>query len=836
MGRQPTEECAAASAPPRQWPPDRHADFLHTRLDLQVDPRTRTLAGVATHRLVPIAKPLRRLALDLCELTVDAVSLGGRKLAFRHQEGTLDIFFKPALPAGREVDVDIAYHGSPRTGLNFTGPEPGYPDRPYQAWSQSQHEYARHWFPCHDFPHQKQTTELIVEAPAQFETVSNGRLVSVEQRGESRRWHWREDVPHATYLVSLVVGTFETWEDEVDGVPLHYHVPPGRRDDGHRCFDETPAMIRIFAEMTGTPYPFEKYASVVVQDFIWGGMENTSATTFSERILAARAAMPDHEPAGLVSHELAHQWFGDLITCRDWSHGWLNEGFATFAWPYYAERAYGLDDSERLYLEHAAGFIGAERSSRRPTVSNEYSEAADLFDSRIYDKGAWVLRMLRHQLGDDTFFAAVREYFRRHAGGLVVTEDLVRAFEDTSGKSLGWFFDQWVFGAGFPEFEVRHHWDESQGQATIRVRQKQQLDELTRVFRAPLVVDFGLRGGRATKRQVEVGTRGPEESFSFKLPEQPRWVRFDTGNQVLKTLDFDRSEEMLLAQLRHDEMTGRVEAVEGLGGKATPGATRALARTVAEDPYWYVQGAAALALGRIQSAAARQALLGSLTHSDSRVRTSVAGALGSFGRDHEIAAALTRTIAKDNSRYVVSAAASALGRTGSAGAIPTLATASRRPAHPDTTRDGALRGLAALRHHDALAPILTAAGPGTPPRVRATALVCGAQLARTTGRADREEVARVAVGLLRDPLYFVRRGAVACLSTLGDSSAIPAITDVLTSDLEAGVRSEARAAIAHLSQASVDEQEIAGLRSEVEALRGESRALNERLDRLERRC
>ena len=818
-----------AGAEPR-YPPDRVADIRHTRLELRVDPRRKTLSGVATHRLAPIARPLRRLPLNLVELTVDGVTMGGKNLEFDHHDGVLDIHFKPALAVGKEVEVSVAYHGSPRTGLNFTGPDKAYPDRPYQAWSQGQDEYARFWFPTHDFPNQKQTTEVIVEAPADFETVSNGTLLSCETRGRVKRWHWSQEVPHVSYLVSLVVGKFDRWDDEVAGVPLQYYVPPGRVADGHRAFDETPQMVSILSELAGTPYPYSKYASVVVQDFTWGGMENTSATTYIDDLLPDERAAPDYDSGRLVSHELAHQWFGDLLTCREWAHGWLNEGFATYAWPYYAERARGLDEAQRLHLEHADQYFAEDREYRRAIVNRSYTEPTELFDVHLYEKGSWVLWMLRHVLGNDLFEAGVHEYVRRHRGGLVVTEDLVRAMEDTSGRALGWFFDQWVFGGGHPEFEVSHRWHEDDGLVSLRVRQKQKTDDLTHIFRMPVQVAFGLPGGRTEVHLVEVGTRGPDDGFTFKLPGRPTWVRFDEGNRVLKTLDFPRDEDLLMGQLRHDEVTGRVEAAQQLGRKGSPAAVSALARTLDRDDAWFVQAAAARALGQAQGEAARDALLAGLGHPRSRVRTAVAAALGGFHGDDAVAAALLKTLRNDRSYTAAGAAAAALGRIGAVRAVPDLIKAADRASHRGLVASGALRGLAALRDPQHLDAILERAQPGREQRVRAVALVAAAALARSTGREQRDEVRRFAERSLRDPLYFVRRGAIKALEDLGDPGAIPALRATIDRDVEGAVRYEARVAIDGLRRASGDDRALGQLRDEVEELRKSNRDLRDRVD------
>ena len=817
-----------------RYAPDRVADIRHIRLELQVDPVRRTLKGTATHRLAPLARALKRLPLNLEELTVDSVTMDGRELDFEHQGGVLDIRFKPAVAVGREVEVSIRYHGSPRTGLNFTGPDQDYPDRPHQAWTQGQDEYSRFWFPNHDFPNQRQTTEVIAEVPAEYETVSNGRLVSVEKRGKWRRWHWLQEVPHVSYLVTLVVGKFERWEEAgPGGVPLQYYVPPGRVADGHRAFDETPEMVRILSELAGTPYPYSKYASVVVQDFTWGGMENTSATTYIDDILPSARAKPDYDTGRLVSHELAHQWFGDLLTCREWAHGWLNEGFATYAWPHYAEKAYGMDEAQRLHLEHADLYFAEDREYRRPIVARSYTEPFELFDTHLYEKGAWVLWMLRTLLSEDLFTAGVHEYVRRNATGLVVTEDLVRAMEDTSGRSLGWFFDQWIYGGGHPEFEVAYSWDEDARSAAIKVQQRQKVDEVTHVFRAPVRLAFGLPGSRTVVHEVEVGTRGADDGFSFALAARPRWVRFDEGNRVLKTLDFERPDELLVAQLEQDEMTGRVEAALQLGRRGSPVAVAALGRALVKDGFWFSQAAAARGLGRAQGEVARDTLLGGLQHPRSRVRTAVASALGSFYGDDQVASALTRALERDSSYAVAGTAAASLGSIGARGSIAALRKALDRPSHRGVIEQGALRGLAGLRSAEHLPAILDRARPGVDQRVRSGALVSAAGLARSLGREHRDGVRRVAELSLRDPLYFVRRGAIRSLELLGDTEAIPALRATVDRDVEGAVRYEARVAIHALREATTRDRELAVLRDELEELRKANRELRDRVDRLE---
>src|SRR6202171_5022005 len=356
------------------------------------------------------------------------------------------------------------------------------------------------------------------------------------------------------------------------GLPLDSCVPVGRRKDGERSFANTPEMIRCLAAFAGQPYPYAKYAQVAVPDFTWGGMENTSATTLTDFALQDERSLPDNDFDSLVAHELAHQWFGDLVTCREWAHAWLNEGFASYCEYVWSEWYLGEDEAQEKRRVDAAAYLAEDARYRRPIVWRTYFEPVELFDTHLYEKGAWVLWMLRNVVGTDLFKQAIQASVARHREGLVTPPDLVRVFEDITARSLGWFFDQWVYGAGHPEFEVNYSWDEDAGVARVAVKQSQKVEGDSTLFPMPVQNAFGQPGRKQpVVENVEVGARGEaEDGFSVSLTKRPTWVRFDHENKILKTLKFDRPEELLLAQLREDESSGRIEAAEALATKGTP--------------------------------------------------------------------------------------------------------------------------------------------------------------------------------------------------------------------------------------------------------------------------
>ena len=225
-----------------------------------------------------------------------------------------------------------------------------------------------------------------------------------------------------------------------------------------RFMGKTPQMIRFYGEKLGQPYPYAKYAQVCVPDFIAGGMENITATTMTDSALHDEIAELERDEDGLVAHELAHQWFGDLLTCKDWSHIWLNEGFASYFGPLFTEHDRG-DDVFRLEMKGSLeGYLGSDQRYRRPIVESLYETSDDMFDGVTYSKGACVLHTLRGLLGDVAWWKGIRAYVAAHKFQVVETDDFRKAMETASGKDLKWFFDQWVYKAGHPELKVRWHY------------------------------------------------------------------------------------------------------------------------------------------------------------------------------------------------------------------------------------------------------------------------------------------------------------------------------------------------------------------------------------------
>ncbi|MGB2693719.1 MAG: HEAT repeat domain-containing protein, partial [Dehalococcoidia bacterium] len=526
------------------------------------------------------------------------------------------------------------------------------------------------------------------------------------------------------------------------------------------------------------------------------------------------------------------------LTCRDWAHGWLNEGFATYFDALFCEHNLGVDAFRYEMRQNAEIYLRDDKARyRRPIVDNVYHEPIDLFDRQLYEKGAWVLHMLRFELGDDLFWKAIRHYIAKHRGANVTTPDLQRAIEESTGRNIDAFFDQWVYGAGHPELTVSYEWDEGAKQAKVTVKQTQSSEQRTaEVFRTPVIVDFTV-GRAAQSFRVQLTER--EQSFYFPLTERPKLMRFDPGGWLLKTVQFKRSPEQLTYQLQNDDdVLGRIDAAKDLAKLGTKDAIDALKRAVQRDPFWGAQAEAARALGTISSEPALDALLGCLRVTNPRARRAVVTALGEFrdespaNRGARAAGALQRLLRRgDASYYVEAAAAAAIGKTRSERAFLALESALDTESHNDVIRARAFEGFAALRDDRAVPIAIEWTRYGQPPQPRDAATMCLGTLGKYAER--KEPILDRLVELLDDPGLRTRIAAVNALATLGEDRAVSAIQRLIERELDGRVVRRCREVIRSLREGRDKGEEVQKLRDELDKMREEQRTVKDRLEKLE---
>ncbi|HEX4419802.1 MAG TPA: M1 family aminopeptidase [Kofleriaceae bacterium] len=818
-----------------KWAPDRVVDIQHLALAIEVDPARRSVAGTATLRVVVIAPGTRSVELDAVELTIERITVGGGDAGFRHDGKRLRIELPGGAAAGAELVIAVTYRGSPRRGLYFIAPDEGYPHKPTQVWTQGQDEDSRYWFPCFDSPNAKATSEVTVTVPAALFAVSNGTLVSDRTDGDRRILHWRLDVPHSCYLVTLAVGDFATIETRWHDMPVVYYVERGREAAAERTLARTPQMLELFSRRFGVPYPYPRYAQVFVADFIFGGMENTSATTLTDTVLLDERAAIDYDVDALVAHELAHQWFGDLVTCRDWGEGWLNEGFATYSEYLWREHHEGRDAADLELDEWAEMYFGEDSGRYRRTIATKhYEEPIDIFDHHLYEKGGRVLHMLRDVVGDAAFDRALAHYLGKHRHGVVESRDLARAVEEATGKNLDWFFSQWVIdGAGHPELDVAIGWDADAGLASVAVEQVQKVDARTPLFRIPTRVRF--RVGDAD-HDVALDIVDSKQVFHVRLDGEPRQAIFDPGRVVLSSVKVVKPERVWVAELAGATLAiDRSTAAQALARRGGPAAERALGEALVRDKFWAVRGSAALGLATLRTPNARDRLIHALSvEVHPRARRVIARALGDFVHDPAAGAALAQVVERGDASYFVEAeAALSLGKTRTPRAGELLRVAATRDSFNDIIRHYAYRGLAEARDDSALGLLVDGVRWGRVTQGRRAATMALAVLMR--GRRDREarDVRERLELLLGDRDFRVQAAAIEALALVGDPAAIAGLRRMIDRELDGRLRRRGKEVIRDLEHGTSATEDLRRLRDELAELRSLTGALRDRLDRLE---
>ncbi len=821
----------AEESAPEHGPRDKDFHVKHIRLEIELDAKARTVAGTSTLTLAPINDGLRKIELDAVDLTIRSVRGGGKALGFDHANGKFAVTLPKAFKAGQEFALSVRYEGRPRKGLFFIAPDKDHPGERPMAWTQGESEDNKSWFPCYEAPNDKMTSEVLVTVPRGWKAVSNGALAGVTNGG--RTYHWKNDVPHSNYLIALAAGEFDVVEEKWDHVPLTYYVPKGRAKEVPLAFSETKSMMEFFSKVTGQPYPYPKYAQVVVERFTFGGMENTSMTTLIDLALHDEHARPNYQPEGLLAHELAHQWFGDYVTMKAWPHIWLNEGFASYFDPLWFEHRYGKEEFQQKMIAEADGYFEEDANSyRRPIVTTKFALPEDMFDRHTYEKGACVLHMLRYVLGDDLWWKAIRHYVKKHAAQNVETADFKQAIEEATGKALDWFFAEWVYKAGHPEFEVSWSYDDAAKLVAVTVKQKQEVKDLTPLFRMP--VEIHVADGEASRTE-KVEVRDKEQVFHIPFKAKPAYVVFDPDNWVLKKLKFEKGKEELIAQaVKAPTAPARIQACEGLGKVLQDDAViEALTKVLTKDRFWGVRRAAAKALGEIGTPAARDVLITvGLKQEEARVRRAAAEALGKFREDDDAFSALVRVYEKDAKYYVAGGAATGLAGTRHPKAFDALVKGMDRPSHAFVITRLALSGLAALRDPRGIEVCKRYAKPGNYVFVRAAAIDALGRLGDFL-EARKPEIREFLVPLLRDPEMRVRLGTCDALATLGDGAAIGELQKLHQGDVMGSVQRAGRRAIQRIRDHLAEVGKKGDFAGEVDKLKDENLKLQQRVAKLE---
>ena len=787
----------AEDAKPKLDDTNRDYDQVDLKLDLDLDLEAGTLTGTATHTLAALKDDLRVVRMHLEDMQVTSATADGAACTVAQADGLLTVTLDRPRKKDEPLVLTIGYGGKPTSGLWFFKPTPEHPEVPLQVYTQGEGEENRHWFPCYDLPDDRLTTSVRVTVPAGLQTLSNGHPGPTETLADGRVAHtWTLDRPHPSYLVTLVVGTFHDHVRDAAGVEQHDLVPPEWKDQCDEVFGRTADMMGFFQDYTAQPFPWGRYSQVCVWDFMWGGMENTGATTLNMRALHGPGVRPEYTADGLVAHELAHDWFGDLMTCRTWNHIWLNEGFATYMTDLWVEHSQGPDAYAAASLGEQDSYMNgmdlkALAQKQRPASK---SDCGDL-EQHQYVKGASVLHMLRGLYGPERLRDGIRRYVAANHDRAVVSEDLRAGLEAAVGEDLSWFFDQWVYGYGFPELDVKSAWDAKDGAFHVRVAQTQPVSESLPLFRTPVDVEVVWQDGRTERRRIDLY----RQSHDWRIPGPgaPKRFLFDPDGTLLARIreTKDRAAWDKIATDPSAPLASRVRAIRALADKG-PDAVPALARAASSDTRFEVRSEACTALGKVGGDTAAAALTAATKDADGRVRRSAVNALGNLPAALA-AAPLTACIRSDASVYVVADAAAALGKVKADGAFDVLVAALARDRRRDQIRQRVMDGLKDLgdpRGAEIARGYLDYSwGKGIQHQLRKSALDAVCTLAP---RAPETKAALLS--LLSDPYFRMKSWAAETCADLQIEEAAAQIEANSKEAIGPGVKESAKAQLARL--------------------------------------
>jgi aminopeptidase N len=747
---------------------DRTYDVLHYRIEVSFDESQQKVMGKTTVTLVPLPDALDTVELDAEQMTIRKVSMrNGDSLHFVMKPKSVAICLPHPASFRDTVMLTIEHWCVPKRGLYFVQPDSSYPKTPWQIWTQGEDMDNHFWFPCYDFPNDFATVEVLATVRDRYVALSNGRLMHVRENKKegTKTFYWKSSRPMVSYLVMLAIGEYAVLKDSLGKLPVLYYAYPDQVEDARYCFRETPDMIRVFSGKIGFPYAWEKYAQVLLHDFIEGGMENASATSLMDNytVYGIRRRL-DESPTSLIAHELAHQWWGDVVTCKDWRHLWLNEGFASYMDPIYFEERYGQDEFDLAMYNNQRSAIGTDKNQgRKPIVS------VGSYGGNVYSRGSEVLHMLRSQIGDRLFWKSIHNYITDHQFTPVETNDFKRSVEEATGLNLYWFFDQWVYRTGYPVYIVSYKWNE--GALQLSVAQGQRRDSLTTTFAA--AVDIRVITPSANK-VTRLQLFGPDTTVTIAADAKPQCVIFDDGNILLKELRFDKPQADWEFQAEHaPHAVDRMSAVIQLAEDTTANRPLALFGKIAGgDPFHAVRLEAVKAIAGTRAGAAdpqvEQFLVVATRDAKSAVRAAAITGLKRFKSEATLAA--LRKGLQDSSYFVMTASLRALAVADSAHLLTWLPPFLSVPSSHDMVAGAAL-GL--LVRADTVSGLEAARQRMFSGYEDGTRMVAMGIVGRAFDRVPGAE--QMFLGLLHDRKRIVKLHAISILGQHGDAAALPAL-------------------------------------------------------------
>lgn len=695
---------------------ERILKLKHIKIVGEIDYRARTFSASATVSL-QLTHNQSVIDLEAIDFTIRRVLVNSEIAEYSYNRKKICVSIPENLQ-NEEIEITVEYTVTdPPLGLYFiTRDKYGDYVQP-QVWTLGEgqtedlraQEDNRYWFPYIPGPGTKSTSETVITVDKPQEVISNGVLVSVEETGIKRTFHWMMDKPHSQYLISIVAGEFDREEESLGDVRLMYLVPKGKKSEIKRTFGETKNIFEFYENYTGIKYPHTKFSQTCVYEAIFGGMENTTANTMTERTLHDDVAHIDFSSEENVGHHMAHQWFGDIVTCSSWENVWLNEGLAAFLYAKYVEQHHGDTDYGYHLLDKLDNYLKADDSrgvsAVYPIHDTDPKKAFDRYNS---EKGALVMCSLENLLGSDMIKKTVQNYFQKYQYGTASTEDLLELLKEDSGVDISWFFDQYIYASGYPTLEYTYHYDAHNSNLKVRFRQ---LQHIPRDFRLDFNVFVEYEDGNVKRYPVTMSDR--EKILLVPSEHPPLFVCVDPELSVVGKVITPAIQNVTSKIERDPHITCKIRSIRTLGNDNSQEIITSLGKIFKKkDEHWAIGSEAAAALGRLCTTDSLRVLKENTNHPDPKVRRSVFRALGSFSSP-EITEILVSSYNNEKSYYIKGEILHALGKTGNKEELYLLRQGLKLPSHENAIELGAVRGIAALGTEECVDELLNIAiSPG----------------------------------------------------------------------------------------------------------------------------
>ncbi len=825
---------------PSHYPPDLLLEPVHLDIDLFIDIANERAAGQVTTTVLSRGQQANVLELDGVGFEDVAVrDVGGHEVDWRYDGQKLVVHWSDPFDVSEERRVEVAYQVTkPVDGLTFSHPDDAYPEQAWYAVTDHETERARYWLPCIDLPNVRTKMDFHLRAESRFTILANGYLVDETKHDDGTKTaHWRLEQLCPSYLICFAIGDFIAFDDGVfdDGqqqVPLAYFCTREHTvEDLQRTFEPTREMMAWMTKKLAMPFPYPKYYQFAAPG-VYGAMENISLTSWTDRVIQdATLSLEAKQWVDMINlHEMAHSYFGDAIVCRDFAHTWLKESWAVYMEQCWLEDTSTAEERDYIYFDDARRYFReADERYQRPIVTRRFKSSWQMYDAHTYPGGACRLHTLRKEIGDEVFWKAVRDYLQRYKGKVVETDHFRQIMEEHSGRSLGQFFDQWFYTAGYPKLKVSFSYDEKKQLGTFEIEQQQvDLDKGIPPF--VLTTDLGWTIDGEEYR-LTVKLEREKQTFIVGMSAEPEQVRFDPDGKVLHKLALNPGDTMLRKQLTDaQDVIGRILAAEELVKTGKQANIEAVVEAYKSEQFWGARREMAEVLSKAnhEAAVAGMAELIDLEQGP-LVMADLFRSAGNY-RDDRILETLRKRLQDDLPYNARGEALQAIGKQRQAAPLDLLLEASETEGYNGIVQSGALRGLASTRREEAVEPLLARVQYGaTSNRARPSAVSALGDIGKGQEKARREQIIETLSDLLRDPWYLVKYFTVYGLKAMEAVEAIPALEayarslsfqdQVATEKLIAGLR-------------DADKVDGSALKKQVEDLQEKLRKLEDRVEKL----